>query len=113
MAAGAGWAFGAGWVAVRLKTEEWVAAGETTGLGGDETAGVEKSKRSFMPELWTGGDVGSAGAAPKAPKAPKSLAELVVRELAYGEGFGAGFASKKLPLLMVGGGEDRGGDRWD
>lgn len=93
-----------------MKTEEWVAAGETTGWGGEETAGVEKSKRSFIPELWTGGDVGRAGAA---PKPPKSLAELVVRELAYGVGFGAGFASKKLPLLMVDEGEDRGGDRWD
>lgn len=81
-----------------------------TGLGGDAAAGVEKSKRSFMPELCTGGEVGSAGAA---PNAPKSLEELVVRELVYGVGFGVGFASKKLPLLIVDGGEDSGGDRWD
>lgn len=110
VAAGAGWAFGAGWEAVKLKTEAWDAAGETTGLGGDATTGVEKSKRSFIPELCAGGEVGSAGAA---PNAPKSLEELVVRELVYGVGFDTGFASKKLPLLMVGGGEDIGGDRWD
>lgn len=112
-AAGAGWAFGGGWEAVRLKTEEWEAVGEVTGLGGDVaagTAGVEKSKRSFMPELCTGGDVGRAGAE---LNALKPLEELVVRELVYGAAFAAGFASKKLPLLMVDGGEDTGGDRWD
>lgn len=110
VAAGAGWAFGGGCAAVKLKTEEWEAAGEVTGLGGDATAGVEKSKRSFMPELCAGGDFGSAGAE---LNASKPLEELVVRELVYGVGFAAGFASKKLPLLMVGGGEEIGGDRWD
>lgn len=110
VAAGAGWAFGGGCEAVKLKTEEWEAAGEVTGLGGDATAGVEKSKRSFMPELCAGGDLGSAGAE---LNASKPLEELVVRELVYGVAFGAGFASKKLPLLMVGGGEEIGGDRWD
>lgn len=113
VAAGAGWAFGAGWEAVRLKTEAWEAAGEVTGLGGDVAAGaagVEKSKRSFMPELCTAGDVGRAGAELNASKPPE---ELVVRELVYDVGFAAGFASKKLPLLTVNGGEDTGGDRWD
>jgi hypothetical protein len=79
-------------------------------LGGDVAAGVEKSKRSFVPELFTGGDVGSAGAE---LNALKPLEVLVVRELLYGVGFGAGFASKKPPLLIVDGGEDSGGDRWD
>jgi hypothetical protein len=78
VAAGAGWAFGGGWEAVKLKTEDWEAAGEVTGLGGDATAGVEKSKRSFMPELCTGGEVGSAAAA---PNAPKSLDAVTVRVL--------------------------------
>jgi hypothetical protein len=64
-----------------LNTEDCGAVTEVRGFGGgDVTVGVEKSKRSFMPELVIGGEVGNGRAV---SNAPNPLEELIVLELAY------------------------------
>lgn len=83
----------------------------TVCFGGAGGAGVEKSKRSFRPELAVF-DKGAGDIPGAESKAPNPLEVLKPRVCCGGGDCWMGFASKKLPPLRAGG-EVCVGARWE